>query len=309
MNIQKYTGVVADILEAMQERGDPNQIRRIQVTEDEMDEIVKSGAFRTAVCTHYGTSDAIVMSNIIAGSDNKIISFYLNDTLICLGPWEPTGALATVTYGPLTEQPKAETSFVRESGGKNYMLVGHGNPADDFVLGTNANIELGLAVRKVNDSTYYGDGANGFDIELDEAQAESWNFAVTVGSLKDGVTDVTQMYDISLYLDTDASGETDQIKWDLVFGKSLDGKGDSYAWFNNGIRVISDSATNELHNVTQMIQRYEFPFISHSLPATTERTKQGVPLGIYGLKLVAKPRLSAGDEVSVEVLANVVKKS
>lgn len=309
MNVQNYTGVLALITEAMQDRGDPSRIRRIQVTEEEMDEIVRSGAFRTSVCTHYGTSDVPVMSNIKTGFDGKVISFYLLDTLICLGPWQPRGALATVTYGPLTTQQKAETSFVRTVDGKNYMLAGTGNPADDFVLGSNANIELGLAARKVNNSAYQGDGAGGFDIELDEALGESWNFAVTVGSLKEGVTDVTQMYDISLYLDVDASDETEPLKWDLMFGKTLDGKGMSYAWFNNGIRVVSDAATNELHSVSQTIQRYEFPFISHALPLDTERTKQGVPLGMYTIKLEAKPRLAAGDAVSVEILANVVKKS
>lgn len=309
MNVQNYTGVLAEIVAAMQEAGDPSAIRRIQVTEEEMDEIVKSGAFRKTTNTHYGGSDTPVFSNIESGVDGKVISMYLNGTLICLGPWTPTGALGTVTYGPLTVQQKAKTTFVRTVNGKDYMLVGTGNPADDFVLGKNANIELGLAVRKVNDSTYYGDGAGGFEIELDESVGDSWNFAVTVGSLKSGVTDVTEMYDISLYLDVDGTGEENAIKWDLQFTPRLDGKGKNYAWYNQGIRVINDATTNPDGSVSQMIQRYEFPFISHALPAETERTKQGVPLGIYGIKLVARPRLAAGDPVEVEVLATVAKKS
>uniref|UniRef100_A0AB39CEE5 Uncharacterized protein n=1 Tax=Pseudomonas phage HRDY3 TaxID=3236930 RepID=A0AB39CEE5_9VIRU len=309
MNVQNYTGVLAAIIAAQQEAGDPSAIRRITVTEAEMDEIVKSGAFRKTTNTHYGGSDTPVFSNIESGSDGKVISLYFLGTLICLGPWEPTGALAGVTYGPLTVQQKGKTAFVRNVNGTDYMLVGKGNPADDFVLGKNANIELGIAVRKVNDSTYYGDGAGGFEIELDEALGESWNFAVTVGSLKAGVTDVTEMYDISLFLDVDGTGAENAIKWDLQYTPRLEGGGKNYAWFNQGIRVINDATTNPEGTVSQMIQRYEFPFISHALPASTERTKQGVPLGLYGIKLVATPRLTAGDAVEVEVLATVAKKS
>lgn len=305
MEVFKHTGVMAEILEAMQDRGDPNQIRRITVTEAEMEEIVQSGVFRKTINTHYGGSDVLVWSNIEADSQGKVISMYLGDTLICIGPWEPSGALATVAYAPLVETPKDETEFSTEVGGKVYMLSGSGNPGDDFVIGKNANIELGIAVRKVNDQTYYGDGANGFDIELEDG--ESWSFAVTVGSLKAGVPNITEMYDVSLYLDTDGSGAENAIKWDLGFMQTPQGKGINYAWYNTGVRIIDDSATNADFSVTQMIQRYEFPFISNALPANTQRTKQGVPLGAYGIKLVAKPRLTSGTTVEVEVLATITQ--
>lgn len=308
MNVQTYSGIWAEIIEALQDKGDPSKVRRIQVTEIEMDEIVKSGAFRKTVASHYGSSEVPVMTQIEAGNDGKVISFYFGDTLICLGPWEATGALAGVVYSPLTETPKAETVFFREVGGKKYMLSGVGNPADDFVIGKNANIELGLAVRKYNNPEYFGDGAGTFDIELDAG--ERWSFALTAGSVLEGVPDLTEMYDISLYIDTDPTGTIAPMKWDLQNTPSKDGKTHmNYTWYNQGIRVIDDSATNADRSVTQMIQQYTFPYIDHAIPAGVERTKDGVPLGIFSLKLEARPRLQTGDAISVEVLANITKKS
>lgn len=306
MNVQTYSGIWAEILEALQNKGDPSNIRRIQVTEEEMDEIVKSGAFRTTVASHYGSSEVPVMTQIEAGFDGKVISFYYGDCLICIGPWEATGALASVVYGPLTETPKAETVFVREVGGKNYMLVGVGNPADDFVIGKNANIELGIAVRKYNNADYFGDGTGTFDVELDAG--ERWTFALTAGSVLEGVPNFTEMYDVSLYIDVDPTGVVAPIKWDLQWTPNSTGKGSNFTWYNQGIRVVDDSATNELHNVTQMIQQYTFPYIDHAIPLGVERTEDGVPLGIFSLKLGARPRLQTGDAVSVEVLANITKK-
>jgi hypothetical protein len=187
------------------------------------------------------------------------------------------------------------------------MLAGVGNPADDFVIGKNANIELGLAVRKYNNSEYFGDGAGGFEIELEPG--ERWTFAVTAGSLLAGVNDITEMYDISLYLDVDPDGDAAPVKWDLQNTPTPDGKGKNYTWYSQGIRVVSDSATDADHRVTQMIQQYTFPYIDHMLPASVERTEDGVPLGLYTLKLEARPRLQTGDAVSVEVLATIAKKS
>lgn len=307
MNVQNYSGVWAEIIEALQDKGDPSKIRRIQLTEAEMEEVVQSGAFRKTVASHYGSSEVPVLTQIEAGNDGKIISFYFGDVLICLGPWSATGPLASIVYGPLTETPKAETTFVREVGGVNYMLAGVGNPADDFVLGSNANIELGLAVRKYNNSEYFGDGAGGFEIELEPG--ERWTFAVTAGSLLAGVNDITEMYDISLYLDVDPDGDDAPVKWDLQNTPTPDGKGKNYTWYSQGIRVVSDSATDADHRVTQMIQQYTFPYIDHMLPASVERTEDGVPLGLYTLKLEARPRLQTGDAVSVEVLATIAKKS
>lgn len=307
MNVQNYSGVWAEIIEALQDKGDPSKIRRIQLTEAEMEEVVQSGAFRKTVASHYGSSEVPVLTQIEAGNDGKIISFYFGDVLICLGPWSATGPLAAIVYAPLTETPKAETTFVREVGGVNYMLAGVGNPADDFVIGKNANIELGLAVRKYNNSEYFGDGAGGFEIELEPG--ERWTFAVTAGSLLAGVNDITEMYDISLYLDVDPDGDAAPVKWDLQNTPTPDGKGKNYTWYSQGIRVVSDSATDADHRVTQMIQQYTFPYIDHMLPASVERTEDGVPLGLYTLKLEARPRLQTGDAVSVEVLATIAKKS
>lgn len=307
MKVQGYDGVMGAIVEALQDHGEPDKIRRIQVTEAEMNEIIKSGAFRKTAGTYYGSSDVHVFSDIEADTSGQIYSMRLDGVIICLGPWEATGELATVVYGPLTEVMKGETTFVREVDGKKYMLSGVGNPADDFVMGSNANIELGLAVRKYNNSEYMGDGAGTFDIELEPG--ERWTFAVTAGSLKEGVPDLTEMYDISLYIDVDPTGTAETIKWDLQYTPNLNGKGKNYTWYNQGIRIVDDSATNAERSVTQMIQQYTFPYIDHAIPSNVERTQDGVPLGIFSLKLEARPRLSAGDAVSVEAMANITKKS
>jgi hypothetical protein len=306
MNVQGYDGVMGEIVDALQDHGDPDKIRRIQVTEAEMNEIVKSGAFRKTAGTYYGSSDVYVFSDIEADSSGNIYSMRLSGVLICLGPWEPSGALAAVVYGPLTETLKAETVFVREVNGQKYMLAGTGNPANDFVIGKNANIELGIAVRKYNNADYFGDGAGTFDVELDAG--ERWTFALTAGSVLEGVPNFTEMYDVSLYIDVDPTGVVAPIKWDLQWTPNSTGKGNNFTWYNQGIRVVDDSATNELHNVTQMIQQYTFPYIDHAIPLGVERTEDGVPLGIFSLKLEARPRLQTGDAVSVEVLANITKK-
>lgn len=307
MNVQGYYGAMGALVEALQDHGEPDKIRRITVTEEEMDEIIKSGAFRKTAGTYYGSSDVHVFSDIEADNSGKIYQLRLDGVLVCLGPWEPTGALAAVNYGPLTVTQKAETTFVREVGGKKYMLSGTGNPADDFVIGKNANIELGLAVRKYNNAQYMGDGAGGFDIELEPG--ERWTFAVTAGSLQADVKDITEMYDISLYIDVDPSGTVEPIKWDLQNTPTSTGKGKNYTWYRQGIRLIDDSATDENHSVTQMIQQFTFPFIDHMLPASVERTADGVPLGLYTFKLEARPRLKTGDPVSIEALATITKKS
>lgn len=306
MEIQKHSGVMAKIIEAMQDMGDPSNIRRIQVTEAEMKEIVVSGVFRKTVATHYGGSDVPVFSNIETAADGSVISMYFGTVLICQGPPGMTPAQIALTYAPLTVTNKAETSFTVDVGGKKYMLVGIGNPADDFVLGKNADIELGLAVRKVNDATYYGDNAGGFDIEIEGE--ESWTFALTAGSLNDDIPLITDMYDISLYLDVDPEGTKAPVRWDLQYAKNKDGKGQNFVWYNTGTRIVDDSATNADASVTQMIQQYKFQPLNAAIPASVERTPFGVPLGIYTIKLEARPRFGTSDPVSVEVMANVTKK-
>ena len=307
MEIQKYSGVMAEILDAIGESGDPSNIRRIAVTEDEMREIVASGVFRKTVATHYGGSDKPVFANIESAADGGVISMYLGQVLICLAPPGLTPAQQALAYGPLTTTGKASTSFVLSIDGKDYMLVGKGNPSDDFLIGKNADIELGLAVRKAYDQTYYGDSAGGFDIEL--GPDESWTFALTVGSLNDDIKDITEMYNVSLYLDVDPEGETSPIKWDLQLAKSTDGKLRNYVWYNTGNRIVDDSATNEDLSVTQMIQQYSFQPINAAIPASVERNNVGSPFGLYTLKLEARPRFGSSDPVSIEVLASVVKKS
>lgn len=306
MEVQQYTGVLAEIIEAINNAGSPPAVRRIQVTEEEMLEIFNSQAFRTSISNYYGDTSAMTLEGITTAIDGKIMSMYLAGICIAVGPYVPSGALGEVGYGPLTVTPKDEISFVIEGpDGKNYMLSGVGNPADDFVVGKNADIEMGLAVRKYNDATYYGDGAGAFDIELDTQ--ENWTFAVSIGSLNPGVPHITDMYDISLMIDVDPSNAENALKWDLMLPNNDAKK--NYVWYNTGSRVVADSATNAELSVTQMIQQYAFRHISDYIPKTVERNKAGSPLGEFAIVLVATPKFGDGEPVLVEATAFVTKKS
>jgi hypothetical protein len=306
MEVQDYTGVLAQIIAAINEAGSPPKTRRIQVTEEEMLEIFNSQAFRTSISNYYGATTAMTLEGITTAIDGKIMSMYLGGICIAVGPFVPSGALGDVGYEPLVATGKGEITFVIEGDdGKQYMLSGIGNPADDFVIGKNSDIEMGLAIRKYNDATYYGDGAGAFDIELDTL--ENWTFAVSVGSLNPDVPNVTDMYDISLMIDVDPTATENALKWDLQL--AYNGTAKNYVWYNSGSRVVADSATNGDLSVTQMIQQYAFRHISDYIPSTVERNKAGSPLGEFSIVLVATPKFGSGEPVLVEATAFVTKKS
>lgn len=305
MEVQNYTGVLADIIAAINDAGSPPSIQRIQVTAAEMKEIVRSQAFRIAVSNYYGGTSALTLEGITTGIDGNIISMYLAGICIAVGPYVPTGALAALSYGPLTETGKATSTFVIVGeDGKSYMLSGIGNPGDDFIIGKNADIELGLAIRKYNDTTYYGDGHGLFEIELDTK--ERWTFAVTVGSLNAEIPNVTDMYDISLHMDTDPNNTDSSITWNLM--QTHTPEGPNYVWYNSGSRIVDDSPTNEALSVTQMIQQYAFRYINDYVPASVERNAAGSPFGEFAIVLEAKPKFGNGASVFVEAMASISKK-
>lgn len=312
MIIHEYGGAWAQIVEAINDAGSPPKVRRIEVTPAEMNEIWNSNAFKTSVSNYYGSTSAMTLEGIIADHDGNVISMYLGGVLICIGPWVPTGPLAELTWPPLVEEPKGSTSFYVENNGFKYMLAGTGNPIDDMVIGSNVDIELGLAIRKANDPAYYGNGAGEFNIDLYDG--ESWTFAVTVGSLNADIPHVTDMYNIRLIVDTDPeTTQNTSIIFTLDYVEVVERgvRKMKYVWYRGMERAITDSAQNADGSVTQMIQQLKFDFISRYVPASVARSANGSFIGDYKFTLEASPKFGdkTQDTVSIQASANVVKKS
>lgn len=306
METEKYTGVLAEIIELVRDAGEPPDIRLIKVTREEMDEIVHSHAFRTTVSKYYGDSSTMVFNTIEADHEGNVISMYLNHLLIAVGAADPTGPLAEITYPPVDVTNNSSTTFVKDGN----LLVGTGNPANGMVVGTNKNIELALAVRKANDATNYGDAQGHFNIPLTDA--ENWSFVVSVGSKHAEIPKVTDMYTVKLYLDVNpAENQYTHIVWELRY---IDGfiRGNpvkNYVWFHNNEPVVFDGAINEEQSVTQTIQKYSFLFISQLIPSYVKRNEQGAPMGKFTLRLEAVPKYGTDlTPAIVEALANISKK-
>lgn len=305
METQLYTGVLAEIIEAVADAGDPPKVRAIKVTQEEMNEIVNSHAFRTTVSKYYGDGIAHVYNNIIADSEGNVISLYLSNILIAIASEEPTGPIADLVYGPLTTAPNGATTFTNGSD----LIVGTGNPATGMTVGTNANIELALAARKPSDLASYNDGSGRYAIPLEPD--ESWTFVVSVGSKNADVPNVTDMYNVKLYLDMNPSEtQTTNLVWELKYvdgyigGKAIKG----YVWYKGVEPVVTDGATNEDVSVVQSIQKYSFQFISKYLPSYVERNNANAPYGDFSLRLEATPKHGNTESVSIEILASITKK-
>jgi hypothetical protein len=327
MEIVEYGGVLAQIVEAVANAGSPPTIQRIEVTPEEMSEIWSSNAFKTSISNYYGDTSAMTLEGITADHFGNIISMYLGGILITVGPWMPTGPYADLAWGPLTTTSNARPSFVNDS---NYLYAGNGNPSDGMVVGSNGDIELALAIRKVGDPTYYGAGEN-YTIELDDD--ESWSFVVSVGALNDAIYNPLDMYNIRLIVDTDPeTTKNTQIVFTLGQGELIDrtpGMFDrdgtartGFIWYRGLERAITDSAQSPTVRVvddkpqavgfaTQMIQQMKFNFISRYVPSTVSKSANGSFLGTYTFTLEATPKFGdkMTDAVQVQAVANVTKKS
>lgn len=302
MEVEEYSGVLAEILEAIAERGE--NIRRIWVTKDEMQEIQFSNAWRQVVTKYYGDAKA-VMHEIVTDRDGNFLSFYYENVLVVARPDVVPSNIDDLDFPVLELESKGTSIFhVVGSGGNLNMLVGTGNPADDFVYGLNDNIELGIAARIRGSRTYKGDGTN-FNIALNDN--ENWVFAITVGSMQPEIPNITDMYNVELFLGHgNGEGQTWNLRW---FDGMLNGvRVKNYLWYEGPTPVITDSATDPAFSVTQMIQRYDFNFIKNYLPADTEFNPAGSPLGSFELRLTATPRRKGFDPVSISTVVNVTKK-
>lgn len=315
MEIVKYGGALAQIVEAVANAGSPPDIQRIVVTPEEMDEIWKSNAFKTSISNYYGDTSAMTLEGITADHDGNIISMYLGGVLICVGPWEPSGAYALLTWGPLVTQTGAATTFKNESG---YLYAGTDTSGTGMVVGANADLELALAVRKAGDPASYATGAN-YNIEI--ADDEAWTFVVSVGSKNGAIYNPLDMYNVRLIVDTDPDGsQNSQLVFTLGQGEIVERgvKRNGFIWYRDTVRAITDSATSPMFNAegapigfaTQTIQQMRFEHIRRYVE-TVEKTANGSFLGTYTLTLEATPKFGSktADVVSVQAVANVVKKS
>lgn len=305
MEIIKYTGKLAEIVELVRDAGEPPDVRAVYVTREEMDTIINDHSFRTTVSKYYGDSSTMVYNSITADTEGNIISLYLNHILIAVGSEEPTGPIAELVYGPLTENPNGETTFANGSD----LLVGTGNPATGMTVGTNANIELALAARKAGDLTSYNDGSGRYAIPIEPD--ESWSFVVSVGSKNADVPNITDMYDVKLHLDLNPSeSQTTNIVWELKYVDGYIGgkKIKSYVWYKGTEPVITDGTTNEDVAVLQTIQKYSFQFISKYMPSYVERNDANAPYGDFTLRMEATPKHGNTEPVSIAILASVTKK-
>lgn len=302
MEILKYSGALAEIVTLVRDAGEPPDVRAVYVTRAEMDTIINDHSFRTTVSKYYGDSSTMVYNSITADEQGNVISLYLNHILIALAPEAITGPITGVVYAPLAIVHDSATTFVNEGD----LLAGTGNPSTGMTVGSNANIELALAARLVNDTTNYGDGTGRYDIPLDEIQ--DWNFVVSVGSLMAGVPNVTDMYDVKLYLDLNSyPGQQTNLVWELKYvdGLAAGKPVKNYVWYKGVDPVITDAATNETFEVTQTIQKYSFPFIAGRLPSYVKRNESGAPFGEFTLRLEATPKTGDTGPVSIAIVAAV----
>lgn len=300
MDVQTYGGAVDELVAKIAAAGDhPNEVRRIVLSPDEMKEVQDSKAFTETVSKYYGDSSTLIIDKITTDKDGYYTSFYLGGILVVRHPGNPAFVEA-LTYPVGSPQVEAETSFVVVGpNGKNTMLVGKGNPANDLTVSKNENIELGLAIRKRSSKLNFGN-AGTYEIAL--KQTEFWTFVVTVGSLHAEIKNICDLYNVTLQLDTDPSGEsTGSVTWTLTYSEERG----NYVWVNSmGLPVITDSATNEEKSATQMIQRYDFDFIRPYI-RNAEYNDAGSPLGAYVLTLTASPKWKSGATVVTEVMADI----
>jgi len=320
MEIVEYGGVLAQIVEAVANAGSPPTIQRIVLTPEEMNEVWSSNAFKTSISNYYGDTSAMTLEGITADHDGNIISMYLGGILICVGPWVPTGPYAALTWAPLTTQTDSQTTFKNDN---DRLFVGTGNPSTGMVVGSNADIELALAIRKAGDPASYATGSD-YNIEL--AEDEAWTFVVSVGAKNTDIYNPLDMYNVRLIVDTDPeSSQNTQIVFTLGQGEIVERSGakrTGFIWYRGTERVITDSATSPTYKVvddetvqvgvaTQMIQQMRFDFISRYTPATIAKSENGSFLGTYTFTLEATPKFGdkMADAVSVQATANVVKKS
>lgn len=298
MDVQNYGGVIDALVAAIANAGDhPNEVQRIVLTPAEMQELQDSKAFCTTVSKYYGQSDTLIIDNIVTDLDGKYLSLYLGGILVVRHPVDPD-FVAALTYPAGSVMATAETNFNMERYGKKWMLIGAGHQADDFTISENINIELGLAIRKAHDQVNYGSGGT-YEIELQEN--ENWTFAVTVGSNHTSVKNVCDMYNVTLELDTDPSGDKDPLKLTLMYDEMRKG----YQWLSKvGTPLIKLTTGRAAGDVSQSVSSYSLDYIRQHLVGT-EFNDAGSPLGMFVLTLTAVPKWKAGATVVTEVMADI----
>lgn len=298
MEVQNYGGIIDTVVAAITAAGEhPTNVQRIVLTPAEMQEFQDSKAFTKTVTKYYGDSSTLIIDDIITGRDGRYISFYLGGILVTRHPGEPE-FVTDLTYPAGSVPANIEPSFFMERYGKKWMLIGAGHQIDDFTISKNANVELGIAIRKEGDQTNYG-AAGTYEIAL--KPSEKWTFALTIGSLNADLKNVCDMYTVELHIDTDPMGDASPLVLTLTYDEFH--KAYSFA-SPSGQLAIKRSTMIADGSAFQTIQRYDMDFIRQHI-RNAYVNEAGSPFGAYVITLKAIPKWKAGATVSTEVMADI----
>src|SRR5690606_4894995 len=133
----------------------------------------------------------------------------------------------------------------RTEGG--FLHAGVTNPADGFVVSTNASVglELGLDVRYSGDSVNIGlaEGQSQ-NFVVDATRAADLRFAYSVANTNGEALDL-EAYTYTLLIDTDSGEGQDWIEFTLASDDATSAGDSAYQWTRAGGDPIKDDGGNE----------------------------------------------------------------
>lgn len=291
MEQQQFTGVLAQIVDAIKaDGGQPSTIVRFQVTQEEMNQIF-NGSFRTAVNQWYGGTDVPIFENIITDTDGNVISMYFSGYLISVGPPPVPAAIAALTYPALAVAHNTAPSISPTNMLPPFTSVSSTN----FSVASSSELELGIGVFAADVSNTDGT----FNVILDKE--DTFSLLTSVKSFTDGPR-LTDIYDI--YLDISSDDAT--VTWWLSYEEVEGGIAfNDFAWFN-GVESIDTNLASDAQTYAQM--DHEFNDRELTLHFPLPQNKLGYPYGTFNVELRAIPRYVNGESRTLSVTINSVKK-
>lgn len=280
MDVQNYGGVVDLLVAAIANAGDhPNEVRRIVLTPAEMQEVQDSKAFTTTVSKYYGDSSTLIIDNIITDREGRYLSFYLGGILVVRHPSVPD-YVATLTYP-----------------------AGTAGTVGDFTVVQNANVELGLAIRKAGVSDNYNT-AGTYEIAITEK--DQWEFVVHAVSKNANVKNICELYLLTLELDVDPGGDSSMppVVWTMRYSDINKG----YVWSTSfGTNVPVSVVTSADQTEMTMTGRYSMDSLRAYMRGA-DFNEAGAPYGAFVVTLNAKPVWNeSGSELSTEIMADITE--
>lgn len=272
--------------------------------------VVKSG-INTAICqlvdkdagdlldgemTISGTnadSDVVRIAKLLS---NKAMGY--DDVAYQWGFESPIGnmlELETFVDGEEVETPAVEEDVpvnpdVTTDGG--YLLVGVGNPSDNFATGTNNELEMSCRIGYYNDLTPPSVSGNTYTIDTEDTK--DWNWAVSFYLASNPMAlAITDLYDISLHITSN--------NIDLTFELIMDDAGDYHFKSTDGRFDITSGVSNDIRSIYQTIQRINF----YDDGSGQSVNSAGVPIGTFTFDFVANRKSGSFDPVELSVIAEV----